>query len=60
MFKIWGQPSSWTTDKIINSGTVLQGLSVTELFALNLTLDSLAAMGQLSGWTAGQVNNLVL
>ncbi|XP_063402694.1 uncharacterized protein LOC134686822 [Mytilus trossulus] len=54
MISIYGTPGNWTSETIGTAGSMIQGLSVSDINTLNMDINSVSSLGQLEGWTDEQ------
>jgi hypothetical protein len=55
LLQVYGSPNTWTTSTIQSLGSIVQGLTSTELDTMTFTYDDIAALGAFDGWEDSQV-----
>lgn len=56
---MFGLVENWSTEIILQAGTVIQGLTLNEIKTLHLNLALMESLGQHAGWSEGQVCYLI-
>ncbi|XP_050398348.1 uncharacterized protein LOC126816154 [Patella vulgata] len=53
----WGAVNTWTENNVLDMGSIGLGLTADEISSLTLSVDSLATLGTISGWTTAQLSS---
>ncbi|KAK6195615.1 hypothetical protein SNE40_001005 [Patella caerulea] len=53
----WGAVDTWTENNVLDMGSIGLGLTAAEITSLTFSVDSLATLGTISGWTTEQLSS---